>query len=271
MSIDAPAIDVFEGVGLSRPVAALHDPAADVYLVANAGREGAPAFVTSLLPDGSVDKARWIDGESDEVRLSHPSGMVIVRNRLVVADGRSLRVFDRETGVYRGSVDVPSATLLTDLAVGERGEIFATDTALDGPMPFGTVYRISRRGSVSAIARSSVLGHPTGVISLGPQTWISATSPGAFYAVSRDGRLTHGASLPAEGALSGLLWADDQVVFFSPSTHTLYAGPLAGPFDPIATRVDTTGNMGWDAPRRLLLVPCVEGDRLEIHTLSPAT
>ncbi len=267
---EEPTIAVLEGIGLSRPVAATHDPTADVYLIANAAREGLPPFVTSVLPDGSVDMVRWIDASSDEVRLSSPTAMVIVRNRLVISDGRYLRVFDRETGVYRGTVDVPSATALSDLAVGDRGEIFATDTALGGSTPYGTVFRVSRRGTVSTIARSSVLGHPTGVITLGKQTWISATEPEAFYAVSRDGRLTHGATLPADGAFSGLVWADGRVVFFSPRTRTLYAGPLAGPFDPIATSVDASGDLGWDAARRRLIVPCAEGDRLEFHVLPPA-
>ena len=264
-------IEVIDGVGLSRPVAALHDPTSDVYLVANAPQGDSPAFIASPLPEGDVDQLRWIDGSSDEVQLREPAAMAIVRKRLVVSDGQHLRVFDREHGTYRGSIHVPSAFHLADIAVGPRGDLFVTDSGQLKEHSFGTVFRVNRKGKVSPIARSSVLGRPTGVLTRGLSTWITATDPEAFYALNAKGKLTHGASVPVQGAFAGLVWAEDTVVFSSPKTRALYAGPLEGPFEAIATAIDVSGDLGWDANRRRLLVPCAEGDRLEFHLLAPAS
>jgi len=264
-------VETLEQVGLDGPVAAVHDPAADVYLVANLPRSGAPAFITSVLPDGTVESARWIDGATDQAPLGQPAAMALVRSRLVVSDGQHLRVFDRESGVYRGSIHVPTSYRLSDVAIGARGEVFVTDFGVNESGRFGTVFRVGKRGRVSAIAHSSVLGRPTGIVTLGAQAWIAARDPNAFYAVAPSGRLVHGARPPLDGEISGMVKADDQVVFSSLTHRTLYAGPVEGPFAPIATSVDVSGDLGWDASRRRLLVPCAEGDRLELHHLPPAS
>ncbi|MGB0591314.1 MAG: hypothetical protein ACPGU1_16680 [Myxococcota bacterium] len=264
-------VEALEQVGLDGPVAALHDPAADVYLVANLPRSGAPAFITSVLPDGTVESARWIDGASKEAPLGQPAAMALVRNRLIVSDGQHLRVFDRQSGAYRASIHVPTSYRLSDVAIGARGEVFVTDSGVTESGRFGTVFRVGVRGGVSAIAHSSVLGRPTGIVTDGSQAWIAAREPVSFYAVAPSGRLVHGASPPVDGELSGMVKADDQVVFSSLAHRTLFAGPVQGPFTPIATSVDVSGDLGWDASRRRLLVPCAEGDRLELHPLPPAS
>ena len=265
------SVEVLEQLGLDGPVAAIHDPASDVYLIANVPPSGAPAFITSVLPDGAVEAVRWIDGASDEAPLRQPAAMALVRSRLIVSDGQHLRVFDRESGVYRGSIHVPTSYRLSDVAIGARGEVFVTDSGLKESGRFGTVFRVGTRGRVSAIAHSSVLGRPTGVITDGSQAWIAAREPDAFYAVAPSGRLIHGAHPPVAGELSGMVKADDLVVFSSLAHRALYAGPIQGPFTAIVTSVDVSGDLGWDAHRRRLLVPCAVGDRVELHPLPPAT
>jgi hypothetical protein len=270
--VDAePAVEVLEGLGLDGPVAVIHDATSDVYLIANLPPSGAPAFITSMLPDGTIEAIRWIDGADEGAPLVQPAAMALVGSRLIVSDGQHLRVFDRDSGVYRGSIHVPTSHRLSDVAIGARGEIFVTDLGAAGAGGFGTVFRVGRRDRVSAIARSSVLGRPTGVVTEGSQVWIAAREPHAFYSVSPTGRLSHGASPPVQGELTGLVKADELVVFSSLMHRTLYAGPVQGPFTAVVTSVDVSGDIGWDAARRRLLVPCAEGDRLELHPLPPVS
>ncbi len=263
----APPVESFAGRGFDGPVAAIHDPKSDVYLIASLPQDGQPAFITSLLPDGVVDKVRWIDGSLPEVPLNQPTAMALTRKRLVISDGQHLRFFERENGVYRGSVFIPSAYRLSDLAAGSRGELFVTDRGVKGEGRFGTVFRVSRRGKVSAVAHSSVLGRPMGVSTLGTRAWIAAQEPHAFYGLAPDGGLVRGAQPPLDLELSGLLIAGDHVVLTSLEDRALYAGPIEGPFVPLSDAVDVSGDVGWDASRGRILVPCAEGDRLELHRL----
>ncbi len=269
---DGVTLEIVERIGLIRPMAVLYDPVADVYLVTNAGRAGYRGFITSLLPDGSVDTLRWVDGSADGITLYSPSAMSFVDNRLVVADGDHLRVFDRETGVPRGSVHIVGAVDLKDIAAGARGGVYVTDSGRSAGRtePLGTVYRVNRRGKVSMVSKSSVLGRPTGVVVVGKTVWIAATDPEAFYGVTPNGHLTHGAALPAGGPFSGLTRVEDQLFFSSVETGTVYRGPLAGPFESVVTGIRSPGEVGWDAARNRLLVPRTADDRIEIHTFPGA-
>lgn len=251
-------------IGLVRPVAALYDPMADVYLVSNAGRAGYRGFISSVLPDGSTDNVRWVDGAAKGVTLYSPASMAFVQNRLVVADGDHLRVFDRETGAPRGAVHIAGALALQDVAAGVRGDVYVTDS---GRGHLGAVYRVGRRGTVSVVAKSSVLGRPTGIVVVDSVAWIAAIDPEAFYGVARNGHLTHGAVLPGLGATSGLTRAGDQLFFSSPESRVVYGGPLQGPFEPVVMDIDSPGDVGWDPARRRLLVPRTNDDSLELHTL----
>ena len=263
-----PADDVLSDLGLVRPVAVVHDPASDVYLISNAPSGGAPGFITSLLPDGAVDALRWIDGAERGVVLNRPAGMALVQTRLVVADGDHLRIFDRETGVPRGEVFIPGATSLRDVATGPRGAVYVTDAGKGHGASPGAVWRVSRRGTVSLVAKSSVLGRPEGLVCVGSTVWIAATAPKAFYGIDPAGTLTHGPSLP--GAVTGVAQAEGHVFFSSPVGRSIYGGPLAGPFVPVVAGVDGPGDVGWDAARRRLLVPRVEAGALGIYTLAPS-
>ena len=271
LAMERPPLAVFRGLGLDGPVAALHDPRADVYLVANLPQSGAPAFVTSVLPDGTVEALRWIDGARREVPLGQPASMAIVRDRVVISDGQYVRAFDRESGVYRGSIFVKGAHCLADLAVGARGEIFVTDRGRGEEGRFGTVFKVDRKGRVSAIAHSSVLGRPTGVVTEGSRAWIAAQEPEAFYGVAPDGGLLASAGPPLTSDALSLTQAGDQVIFSSVKGRALFAGPLSGPFEALTTQVDVSGDLGWDGARRRILVPCADGDRLELHGLPPAS
>lgn len=107
---------------LDGPESALHDEAADVYLVSNVA--GGPSaadgtgFISRIGPDGTVLDARWIDSGQDGVTLNAPKGLALSADTLFVADLDVVRRFHRETGESLGEWPVPGATFLNAVAVG---------------------------------------------------------------------------------------------------------------------------------------------------------
>lgn len=92
---------VVEG-GLMTPESALHDPAADVYLVfdidGNPSARDGNGFISRVAPDGSIRELKWIDGAREGVTLNAPKGMALRGNTLLVADLDAIRLFDRASG-----------------------------------------------------------------------------------------------------------------------------------------------------------------------------
>ena len=78
-------------LGLAQPMGVVHDASADVYLVSSANN-AVPTptpngFISSILPDGTLEALRWIDGARQEQRLRAPSGMVLLDGRLYNFNG----------------------------------------------------------------------------------------------------------------------------------------------------------------------------------------
>ena len=77
--------------------------------------------------------------------------------------------------------------------------------------------------------------------------------------------------MPADGPFSGLTRVGAQIFFSSVETGTVYRGPLAGPFEPVATDIESPGDVGWDTARNRMLVPRTADDRIQIYTFPVAT
>lgn len=128
-----PKPTVVQG-GFQTPESVLYDPRADVYLVSNingnpTGTDG-NGFISRVSPAGRILALRWIDGTKQGVRLNAPKGMALFGTTLYVADITAVRMFDRSTGRFKGSIDVMGSTFLNDLAAGSDGSIYASDSGL---------------------------------------------------------------------------------------------------------------------------------------------
>ncbi len=278
---ELPPIDVNdEGdlrvvTGFSRPSAVLFDPKADCYLVSNlgGGAEGREAaYIAKIDPEGEMLEARFIDGAARGVTLNQPRAMVIRRNRLYVADGAHIRVFDRRSGVRRGVIRIPGATQLSGLALDTKGGLLVTDAAFDEagrPMRSDAVYRVNRAGRPSSLFRSSVLGHPVGVVRLGSTVWIATGGSGKLYGLQRDGQLLEGPTLD-EGRLSGLVEiGSGEVVVTSRAASGVYRGDLNGDLTYVQGGISEPGHPAWDPTRRRLLVPSEDTGELRVIALDP--
>src|SRR5690606_26800105 len=143
-----------------------YDAERDLYVGVNAGiaqnlipNDG---YVTLVNPDGSVHTLKWIGVTRDGLTLNHPLGSAIANGRLYVADIDTLRWFDLKTGAPMGSVTVPNAMFLNDIAVAPDGTVYATQTGSNEPDSW-KVYRIGADGAVSTIITGAPLNRPNGI------------------------------------------------------------------------------------------------------------
>jgi hypothetical protein len=267
--VDAGELRVI--TGFERPSAVLYDAASDRYLVSNlvSGADGAgPGTIARVTPEGEIEAPRWIDGASPRTRLSTPRGMTIIGGRLYVADGSDVRVYDRKTGVPRGTIKVPGASQLNGLARGGAESILVSDASygVDG-RPAGTdaVYRVNRAGRVTALFRSSVLGHPAGVLYSDKTVWIATQGSGKLHGLKANGALRSGPTLD-DGRLAGIIEVGPgDVIVTSQVAQGLYRGSLTGEFSYLGGGIVMPGHPGWDPKRRRLLVPSEASG--EVHVL----
>lgn len=79
-------------------------------------------FISRLRPDGTIDELHWLTG------LNAPKGMGIDGNLLYVADIDQLLIIDIEKAELLESLDVEGASFLNDVALGEDGKVYFSDS-----------------------------------------------------------------------------------------------------------------------------------------------
>lgn len=123
--------------------------------------------VLSIAPlPSSLPTAKWIAGGQNGVTLHAPKGLAIAGDVLYVADVTTVRKFDRRTGAPLGDIAVPGSTYLNGLAVAPGGKIYVSDSGPpDGSFEArGTeAIHVIDGARVTALAKGSALGRPTGV------------------------------------------------------------------------------------------------------------
>src|SRR5690349_13132559 len=240
--------------GLSTPESAVHDPAADVYLVTSI--EGSPfaadghGYVTRISPDGKVLAARWIDG------LDAPKGIAVGGDLIAVADLATLRRFDRKTGGAVDVIAIPGATFLNGVEPdGDRGDFFVSDSGMKGiaedpgMAPTGTdaIHRVARDGTITTVARGPELAMPNGL----------AIRDGALSFVGFAGKgviTVHGTSSDVGASfLDGLvITADGCAIVSSMERQAVLAARPGATFVAVIPDV-TAADIGLDALRGRLL------------------
>ena len=268
-----------ENVGLATPESVLHDPVADVYLVSNIN--GSPlgidgnGFISRLSPDGTVLDLKWIDGGDPGTELNAPKGTAIVGDTLYVADISVVRLFDRVTGEYIGSVDIPGATFVNDLAATRDGRVIVSDSGMvfteNGAEPTGSaaVYLINAEGGLTTVAAGDALDLPNGVLDSLAHDGIVAVSAGAnaVYLLDEDGERIDIAELPT-GGLDGVVETDDGTLLVSSwEGSAVYAISPGGEITKVANDLPAPADIGWDAGRKRLLVPLFNDNAVVISPL----
>jgi sugar lactone lactonase YvrE len=273
---------VVADAGFMTPESVLMDTVADVYLVSNIN--GGPTdqddngFISRVTPDGQVEQLKWIDGESPDVTLHAPKGMAIRGDSLYVADIECIRVYNRVTGAAVASTCVAGATFLNDVAIGDDGSLYVTDSGLRagaaGLEPTGSdaVYRLfmeEGRQNVT-LAKSAELGAPNGV-AVGTRGIMVATFSSGEIIVY-DGAGGSRTVVPASNRqLDGIaLLPDGGFLFSSWRDSAVYRVNAAGHVDRVVAGVASPADIGFDARRNRILIPVFTENRVVIRDLPVA-
>lgn len=275
--------------GFDTPESVVHDPEADVWYVSNI--RGAPlakdnnGYIARVSPDDGTMRRWWIEGGKNGVTLHAPKGLALFGDQLWVADIDVLRCFDRRTGSPVAEVAIPGAAFLNDVAIAPDGVVYVTDTGLDAQFaPTGTdaIWRVgpwSPPGTTAAVdpprrlvpeplARGADLGQPNGLVATASGVYVVSWRDGTFFLLDRRGVRTDLAKAPA-AQLDGLVrvTAPDggRPAWYATSWAgaCVYRFDLTGGVQALPTRLEQPADCGFDARRRLLVVPLFGGNRLE--------
>jgi sugar lactone lactonase YvrE len=261
--------------GFATPESAVHDEAADVYLVSNINGHPQVAanngFISRVDPDGTIADPTWIAGGQNGVTLHAPKGMVLLGDILYVSDVDGVRLFDRVTGA---ALDHWPATgsLLNDVCAGPDGTIYQTDSGLDitaeGIFSSGTaaIYRF-RNGVAEAIATGPQLGHPNGCWAVGANVHVVTFGDDRIYRINPSGRQFEIASLPT-GGLDGIVRVGGSFYVSSWDGSAVYrTGLSGGRVTTVLSDLTTPADLGYDAVRDRLLIPLFGTDEFVIQPL----
>ena len=270
--------------GFDTPESVKYDADLDVYFVSNingnpSNKDG-NGYVARVKPDSSgssftVDTL--VRGGQRGATLHAPKGMAIVGDTLWVADIDAVRGFNRRTGAATRSINLASmqATFLNDIAAGNAGELYITDTgirfAADGSM--GTpgkqrVFRSQGTQAATVAIEGDSLGNPNGiawdagrsafiVLPFGGRsimTWAPgdsamkplASGPGQF----------DGVEVLNGGRILVSSWADSSV-------HAVENGQMRR----LITGVAAPADIGYDTRRNRVLVPLFNGNAVEVWSV----
>lgn len=244
------------------------DPARNLILAMNNGipqnQQENDGFVSLINPDGSVHTAKWIGATRDGLTLNQPLGSVILNNTLYAVDIDTVRMFDLATGMPKGSVTIPEATVLNGVGVSADGTVYASNTR-----PPERIYKVTAAGEVSIFAEGAPLALPNGVevdaagnivvVNVGDNAVITYNPAGEII-------LTEHA---AEGGNDGLVIMEDGTKYVSSvrygSVSRIRPGQAA---EVIATGIPSAASMCYDSIQNQLVIPMNSNNALAFIPLN---
>jgi sugar lactone lactonase YvrE len=259
--------------GFATPESVVWDERTDLYLVSNINGSAHDAddngFISRVSPppDPRIVDLAWIDGGDRDVTLHGPKGLALAGDLLYVVDIGALRRFDRATGEPRGMVDLPGMFVNDVVADGET--LYVSVTGLDRSLVMRgepSIWAVDG-GAARKVVAGDALGGPNGLAILDGELTVVSFASGELYRLEGGAR-TAGERLPA-GTLDGIVaLPDGRVAVTSWAAAGVFVG-RDGSWRLEPWRLPTPADLGFDARRRLLLVPSFAENRIEMHAVSP--
>lgn len=264
--------------GLMTPESVLWDATRNVWYVTNIN--GSPlgkddnGYIVRLGPDGAVmDTVPFINGADADITLNAPKGMAIVGDTLYVADIDAVRTFNLATGTQLASIEMGAmgATFLNDVAAGDLGVVYITDSGISFDSTGATTHPGKSRVFIL------VAGKPSEAVVLPAQSAVN----GMAWDAARGAWLLVGFNSPnifswtpgadsvevlgtgpgggdglivlADGSALYSSWADSSLTTFANGVSTTLRKGLPAPAD-----------LGYDAARGIVAVPLFNDNRVEL-------
>ena len=149
---------LWEVKGLAQPESVVQDPATgSIYVTNIAGaimQKDGNGFISRLRTDGTIIEREWVKG------LNAPTGMALRDRTLYVADVDELIEINVASGEIVNRYAAKGAIFLNDVAVGEDGTVYASDT------PMNTIWRL-KDGTFEPWLANDALNGPNGLLPQG--------------------------------------------------------------------------------------------------------
>jgi sugar lactone lactonase YvrE len=125
---------LWEVKGLEQPESVVPDPATGVLYVSNISgavmQKDGKGFISKLRADGTIITREWVKG------LNAPTGLALYERTLYAADVDELVEINVASGEIVKRYPAKGAIVLNDVAVGEDGVVYVSDT------PMNTIWRL---------------------------------------------------------------------------------------------------------------------------------
>lgn len=151
----------------------LYDKSKNVLYVANI--DGDPTkkdnngFIAKVSPDGKIENLKWVTG------LSAPKGMGLSNGKLYVTDITAVAEIDTAKGKVVKRHEVPGAKFLNDIAVGDDGTVYFTDSETN------KIHTL-KNGKVETFLADSLKG-PNGLYVLNGKLYLASMGSNDFRAI----------------------------------------------------------------------------------------
>ena len=266
--------------GFLTPESVLHDSVQDIYFVSNIN--GSPmakdnnGFISRVRPDGAVENLKFIEGGRNGVTLNAPKGLALEGDTLWVADIDAVRAFDAKTGAPIDTVSLSKlgAVFLNDIAVGLTGALYITDTGIrfddvgnvlhPGP---DRVFRVGPDRAVTQAIRGDTLGRPNG-IAVDPvgKRFIIVEFGGRYVLAWKPGDKAPSVVAKGPGGFDGVVVAGGRIMVSSWADSTV-SSYETGQEVRLVAGIPSPADIGYDTKRNRLLIPVLQGNRVEIWQL----
>ncbi|MGD9502614.1 MAG: SMP-30/gluconolactonase/LRE family protein, partial [Methyloceanibacter sp.] len=156
---------LWETKGLAQPESVVQDPATGALYVSNINgaimQKDGNGFIAKLKPDGTVSERQWVKG------LNAPTGLALHDRTLYAADVDELVEINAASGEILNRYPAKGAIFLNDVAVGEDGTVYASDT------PMNTIWRL-KDGAFEPWLANDALRGPNGLLVQGDKLIVSS-------------------------------------------------------------------------------------------------
>ena len=150
---------------MAQPESVVQDPATGAIYVSNINgaimQKDGNGFIAKLSPDGKMIEREWVKG------LNSPTGLALHDRTLYVADVDQLVEINAASGEITKRYDANGAIFLNDVAVGEDGTVYASDT------PMNTIWRL-KDGSFEPWLANDALNGPNGLLVQGDKLIVAS-------------------------------------------------------------------------------------------------